>query len=554
MAANDNNETEDRETRSERIFIPTPNRQGGPILDGYGYQRFAGSTFVVWFLFVGFLWYFEFDLQASKEVLTSIASASVEIAGLSLAVLGVLHEFNKQDRWFKLGLFLVSILFGYVVLSGFLIVLTWQPEFDAIQHVTLIIVFFIAFAAILQTDWYTLLETRLKPKGLKIPKLRKLRIRNVRLSIPFILPFFLIILPNANRLTSTLVLFCGAIIALLCLMGITTYSLIRNPKPQEEDPLVRLSREKAIAEEQVTKKAELLNGKILTTLSYLQEEQQKNISLSDAAHLIGEDAIINRLRLQDVLEPRETIHRAIQRLVGLGQVYSDSYSGPYWVVPNKDTVKDTLEKLRQLAFVVTHLGTQNKKSDTFIDGYCVANLKNWLSAQARIPEQVIREYIMPKALHFLVSNFFTMKLNLQKGIVFLNSTWLCSADDWHKTLMDGIATATKDWIDNHYYHEDKLRPFHTMDGVSFRRKIRGTIRFLQDNKLFGTMMDDENYQRVLHIAVLRNLPMVDDGFSSTFYHDDNSLRDLDLEKAQYIISELCPSYQRILQEIHSQFI
>lgn len=534
MAINDN-EPDNRESKSERIFIPTPSRQGGPILDGYGYQRFTGSTFVLWFLVAGFFWYFKFDLQASKEILTSIASASVEIAGLSLAVLGILHEFNKQDRWFKLGLFLVAILFGYVVLSGFFIVLTWEPDYDAVQHVTVVVVFFLAFATVLQADWYTLIEKKLKPKALNLSKLRKVRLRNLRLSIPFFLPLLFIFLPNINRLTGTLILFCGALIALLCLMGVTTYSLIRNPQPQVEDPLISVSREKIIAEADAVRKTENLHLNILSVLRSLQEVQQKKIDSNNSVSLIDENDIINRLRQQNNLEPREKIREALRKLTNNGDIYSESYSGPYWIVPDINAISEACEHIQDLVFVVTQReNSALRKDDFYVDGYKVTNLREWLAMHAKLPIQITGEFIMPKAMNLLLKDFSRVTLN-RGQLAFVNKEWNDNTFSWQDAISEGITDATYEWIKSNRSSNEVLKKLYQTGESPF------LLRDLNRNGLLSSMLGDEEFQTYLFKNILIKLSFIDDGDYRNSYIRNEPLELIRSEEAKKILFSLNPT-------------
>lgn len=49
-------------------------------------------------------------------------------------------------------------------------------------------------------------------------------IRRIRLTIPFVLPILLVWLPDLTRITAVVVLFAGALIALVTLMAVTTLS------------------------------------------------------------------------------------------------------------------------------------------------------------------------------------------------------------------------------------------------------------------------------------------------------------------------------------------
>jgi len=115
----------ERDEGGPRIVFANLRRPSRPILSEQGYAVFSATTFSIWTLLVFTIWVFRIEVSPSQDTVTSIAGSSVELAALSLAVLGILHELNKEDRWFKLGLFLVSIFFACVVFSGFFLSITW---------------------------------------------------------------------------------------------------------------------------------------------------------------------------------------------------------------------------------------------------------------------------------------------------------------------------------------------------------------------------------------------------------------------------------------------
>lgn len=120
---NDRNDNE-RDEGGPRIVFANLRRPSQPILLEQGYKAFSATTFSVWTVLVFIIWVSRVEVSLSQDTVISIAGSSVELAALSLAVLGILHELNKEDKWFKLGLLLVSILFACVVLSGFFLSMT----------------------------------------------------------------------------------------------------------------------------------------------------------------------------------------------------------------------------------------------------------------------------------------------------------------------------------------------------------------------------------------------------------------------------------------------
>lgn len=128
-----NRNDNERDDGRPRIIFANLRRPSRPILTEAGYKVFSATAFSSWALVVLIVWIFRVEVSLSKELVASLAGSSVELSALSLAVLGILHELNKEDRWFKLGLFLVSMLFAGVVFGGFFLAFTWQPAFDLPQ-------------------------------------------------------------------------------------------------------------------------------------------------------------------------------------------------------------------------------------------------------------------------------------------------------------------------------------------------------------------------------------------------------------------------------------
>jgi hypothetical protein len=84
----------------------------------------------------------------------------MELAALSLAVLSLLHELNKTDKWFGLGLVLVSVFFITAAFGGFSLALMWQPACGLPQVITLVFVIALGAAALLAIDSTSTLRPR----------------------------------------------------------------------------------------------------------------------------------------------------------------------------------------------------------------------------------------------------------------------------------------------------------------------------------------------------------------------------------------------------------
>lgn len=401
----DQNDNE-RDEGGPRIVFANLRRPSRPILSEQGYIAFSATTFSIWTLLVFIIWVFRIEVTPSQDTVTSIAGSSVELAALSLAVLGILHELNKEDRWFKLGLFLVSIFFACVVFSGFFLAMTWRPEYDDPQQITVLVIAALGVVAAAQFNWRAILKyTRWRwGREFTLPGRITITARYFRLSFPFVLPFFLILFPDLNRLTATIVVFSGALIALVALMGVTTISLLRSPKEKEpKDPFIAALRARYEDEVKPIIRFGELKVKTVDALAHLQNEHVKAASQAGKAPaLVDKSSILIRLRQMNVTDDERVIENVLTFLINDGVVCRESYSGPYWITPDKQAVDSCLTLLHEVALIITRKDP-DAKSKYSVKGFTFVSLRNWLAFRAKLPEYVIGEYVMPKVLEWLQS-------------------------------------------------------------------------------------------------------------------------------------------------------
>ena len=91
---NDNERSDD----SPRFIFANLRRPSRAILSYKEYKRFTNTTIIIWLLLAIIVWIFRVEITVSENTMTSIASSSVELAGLALTVLGILHEFNDKYK------------------------------------------------------------------------------------------------------------------------------------------------------------------------------------------------------------------------------------------------------------------------------------------------------------------------------------------------------------------------------------------------------------------------------------------------------------------------
>jgi len=336
-----NRNDNERDDGRPRIIFADMRRPGRPILSEAGYKVFSATAFSGWALVVLVVWIFRVEVSLSKELVTSLAGSSVELAALSLAVLGILHELNKEDKWFKLGLFLVSILFAVVVFGGFFLALTWQPAFDLPQQITVVVIGILGLVAILQIDWKVALRlTRIRwIASVVLPTKVTTAIQQIRFTVPFVLPILLIWLPGLNRATAIIVLFAGALIALVTLMGVTTFSLLKSKeKSGPEDPFIATLRARYETEIKSIIRFGELKVRTMDALELLQAVSIQTASQEgQAPSSVTRSSILVRLRQLDVMEDERIIDAVLSSLVSDSLVFREGYDS-FWTVPNYQTI------------------------------------------------------------------------------------------------------------------------------------------------------------------------------------------------------------------------
>lgn len=421
-----------------RIIFANLRRPSRPILTEAGYKVFSATSFSIWTVVVLIVWIFRVEVSISKELVTSFAGSSVELSALSLAVLGILHELNKEDKWFKLGLFLVSILFVAVVICGFYLALTWQPAFNSPQKITIVIIAALGLVAIIQINWKVALRlTRISwIASIVLPTKLTTAIQLIRLTIPFAVPILLVWLPNLNRVTAVVVLFAGALISLVALMGVTTFSLLKSKKETEpEDSFIATLRARYESEIKAIIRLGELKVRTLDALEFLQTLSIQTASQeNEAPALVARASIIIRLRQMNVMEDERTLDGILSSLVSESLIFRKDYDS-FWTVPNHQTVTNCLNCLNELAIIGSAKNTVfTDKTDYIIDGYKFTSLREWLAVHAQLPATVVGEYVMPKVLEVLLDHekFYVLRNRYQH--IFINRMWKISSDEWKRRL------------------------------------------------------------------------------------------------------------------------
>ena len=457
------NDNQERNSNPNRFFFFNNPRKSTPILSREGYATFTTTFTLGWIVCVTFIFWIHLQFTATKDVISAMSSSAVDLAALSLAVLGILHEFNKEDRWFKLGLFLIGFIFALDCLLGFYLVVSWKEVYSLPQDfsVTVFGVFLIGF--LLQTDW----EFFYNRFSIKLPKifqrsiliLSKITLLNrVRISIPFVIPFFLIWINKLTPVLAFLLIFLGGIIALLCLMLATSLSVVyqhKNMKEQDaEDPSITYARQSAVQQIENNKKLQELKETILESLKEIQQDQIDQINDSDnTISMIGEDIVVSSLRRKGINTNRQDIYNALEILVKRNQVFKENHE--YWIAPSKDQINSLSENIKRISWFGTRLSKSQSKSQLEWKNFETFNLLTEMAKLCFLPLSVVKEFILPKSSAILYDTQIFQRFEFPRtasldmlDIIFVNSKIKQEIEsyDWDDIFSKACSRCFREWI------------------------------------------------------------------------------------------------------------
>ncbi len=434
---------------SPRIVFANLNRLESPLLTEKTYRVFLGTAVSAWTLLVFFVWIFRVEITLSKDLISDLAASSVELSALSLAVLAILHELNRKQKWFKLGLLLVAILFAGVVFGGFFLALTWKKAFDYPQQITVVVVVALGIIAVFQIDWKVAFKRvrRNSSEGAEPKALGAIRLAG--LVAPFFLPIVLIWLPGLNRLTGVVVVFAGALLALIALMAVTTISVLRFKETEQEDPFLSAVRARYERETRWLMRLGALEEILLNALKSLEPEQinaaqnaiDTDYEAETGPEMININAIIDRARQMGVTESKNVIQKIIYSLLDEGRIYRDDHSDSYWRVPDEDVYRESVTQLEQLALIIA---ATDRSSDQFtIEGLRFSNFRKWLAVKLQIPQSGVGAYIVPRLLKLLRDEKqFHVHAN-KYYTIFINRKGPISRSEWENIVDQAQAAAQK---------------------------------------------------------------------------------------------------------------
>jgi hypothetical protein len=447
----DNRNTDELNDERPQIVFANLRRPNRPILVERAYAAFSAITFAISTLVVIiFVWIFHIEVLVSQDLMISLAISSVELSALSLAVLGIIHEFNIVDRWFKLGLLLVAILFLGVVFGGFFLAITWQPDFDSPQQITGIVVAALGVVTFLQIDWNIVLRITSWDIVLRITSDRqrtqaKIYTRGFAIASTFFIPIFFLWFPGLNRITAIIILFGVALITLTVLACSTAVRFLSSPSgPEPEDRFITTLRKRYESQIDSIIRFGELKARMIDALQHLQTQSIQHASQHGRApSLISESSIIVRLRQMNITEDERILNDVLSTLVRESIICHERYNHVYWTIPGNQTINSCLEYLKELALIYSEENPKlAKDEDYIIEGYKLTALRHWLATRAQLPEFIVGEYVMPKVLEWLLDN--DKYHVIQEGKVhspisiFVSRIWRISSKEWQSLISERV--------------------------------------------------------------------------------------------------------------------
>jgi hypothetical protein len=481
---------------SPRIVFANLSRLERPLLTEKTYRVFVGTAVSAWALLVFFVWIFRIEIKLSPDLISDLAASSVDLSALSIAVLAILHELNKKQKWFKLGLLLVAILFAGVVFGGFFLALTWKEAFGLPQQITVVVVIALGIIAVFQIDWKVVLERVRRTSNDGAEPKAVAAIRLLGLVVPFFLPIILVWLPGLNRLTGVVVTFAGGLLALIALMAVTTISVFRFKEIELEDPFLTALRARYERETKwLVRLGELreIGIKALESLEPEQINAAKHATEDEKAagpQMIDTKAIIDRVRQMGVTEGKNVLDDVVYSLVNEGRIYRESSS--YWRVPDEDVFRESVAQLEKLALVISATDTSSS-DECIVEGFRLTNFRNWLAVALQMPGPVVGEYIVPRLLKLLRDEKHFHLLLRNSYSIFINRKGPISPSEWQNIVDHAQATA-----------QDRVQFYKSYGGLDYS--------------------EEESLKRFTWDYLLKNVPHTDDG--PTFGLDQENFKAL----------------------------
>jgi hypothetical protein len=364
------------------VYIDS-SKQKAPILTELQYRLLIVTSSIIWAIPIFIAWAVNFEIKLTQDFVVALSGSSVEIAALSLAVLGILHDMNRADRFFKFGLFLVAFQFGIVVLDGYWIAATWQDFYSEPHQFTVYVLGVISVEVLLQINWKKLLGT----KGNLL--------RNVSLTFPFISPILIGFVPDMNQIIFLFTLFCGAFITLMVLIAITIVQIYKETSETDLNPIIELQTLRSKDELLGIERSNQLKKSVRDVLINLQEHHILNFNqgLQQAIDFVNMDIVYEELRKNGITETKSVINQA---MIALSEDDPSTYyyEDNYWLLGHHEKIANQIKQISK-EYPILIFDRNDKLSKKSYLGLDIEKFLVYLSNKLMIPIKVIEEYYFP---------------------------------------------------------------------------------------------------------------------------------------------------------------
>jgi hypothetical protein len=374
-----------------------------------GFSWFYVIGHSVWAVFLFILWLLNVELNVSAQTAAAIASSSVGLAGLSLALLSLLHGLKLADRWFSLGLLTVALSFAGVAFTGFVQLMMWSPEsavhtvrFSNLQLGIAVLLGLFAAGILTHAAFLNL------PFVEDFANWKTAVRRKIALELP--LAVFVFVGLSFNFLAAVVVLFFGALSALVSLALAMAYQVAMGVESKTE------ARKRSVGES------------ILRYLRLAQDDARKQAQpdSSTPVMMLNRQELLIRLRQEnDDLRSRE-IYEALETLLDHDLVFSPvGARGLIWLEPEAAILVECESIYRDSPFILVEEDVKQAEQN----GIPIAD---YVSQRVGVPKEVVKEFAAPRILKVLEdlfeqTNFQVNTSNVYKPTLafrlYVNKEW-----------------------------------------------------------------------------------------------------------------------------------
>ncbi len=341
-----------------------PRRPSVAVLSKTAYRVLLSTSYSLWGgILILFGYTGRFALSVKRDDFLSLISTTAALAAITLAILTYLHETASRDRYLKLVLAGLTLLFLLATATGFLTALAYRPfdqQFRTLNFRFLVLGFFFIGAALPMP--LAAFVARMSPMAARV--VARFGGRYDYSLFAAAAATFAVWSSEVSLLAVTIVATLGGMVLLLCSTAVMLVSLWRARSHQE-----------------------VLEDQIVEALRGARQIQQEGKSVPQEIPL---SYLRNRLRSND-----ETLLEAIEALQSEDRIVKVGYDRKYYILEPGDwkRIADAI-----LSHEVVILGES-------LDAKCWESLFARLEERTRLPKQLLREYFAETMQEYVRGNF-----------------------------------------------------------------------------------------------------------------------------------------------------